>query len=158
MSPILDNIPSIISLEKAPGAIQFTLIGYRDHSTAKDSVIRTTALLVVEYRVAADCAVVLNAATDAMFTILPGSPVSISRFATSTDSTQGPMRFVSNTASINGSSILTARWASGIPALFTKMVTVPKRSYASLSAARMLSRSVISMAIAAAVPPEALIS
>jgi hypothetical protein len=47
ISPILDNMPSIISLAKAPGAIQLTLMGYRDHSTAWASVILTTALLVV---------------------------------------------------------------------------------------------------------------
>ena len=52
-------MPSIISDEKAPGAIALTLIFFADHSTAKASDILTIALLVMEYKDAADCGVVL---------------------------------------------------------------------------------------------------
>src|SRR5581483_5522735 len=51
-SPIREIIPSIISDEKLPGAIEFTLIRYRDHSMDRTSVMRLMAALVIEYRAA----------------------------------------------------------------------------------------------------------
>jgi hypothetical protein len=53
-SPIRAIIPSIISEENAPGAMPFTLIPYRAHSTASASVMRFTAAFVIEYSAAHD--------------------------------------------------------------------------------------------------------
>ena len=48
MSPTRSIIPSIISEENAPGAIPFTLMWKRAHSTASTSVMREMPALVIE--------------------------------------------------------------------------------------------------------------
>ena len=57
----------------------------------------------------------------------PGVSVAISRRATSLASSHGPRTLVSSTASVSSSDILWARWASGMPALLTRMSTVAQR-------------------------------
>lgn len=52
MSPTLSTMPSIISDEKAPGAMTLTLMLNFAHSTANASVIRMTAALLIELRAA----------------------------------------------------------------------------------------------------------
>ena len=47
-SPMRSSMPSIISEENAPGAMAFTLMWKRDHSTASASVMRTIADFVTE--------------------------------------------------------------------------------------------------------------
>ena len=70
-----------------------------------------------------------------MLTIRPPRLASISRLATSVASSHGPRRLVSSTASTSSSDILCARWASGMPALLTRMVTSPTSASAVSSAA-----------------------
>ncbi len=88
----------------------------------------------------------------------PGSSAAISRRATSQDSTNGPRRLVPNTVSMSSMDILWARWASGTPALLTRIVTVPSARSACSTTSRMLSVSVMSRRMPTARPPAASIS
>ena len=55
----------------------------------------------------------------------PGDGAAMSRRATSQARTKGPRRFVPMTWSMSSFDILVAYWASGMPALLTRMVTRP---------------------------------
>ena len=86
----------------------------------------------------------------------PGASVAISRLATSLASSHGPRTLVSSTASVSSSDILWARWASGMPALLTRMSTVPRASVASATTAAICSASVTSRAIGSTHAPAGL--
>jgi hypothetical protein len=82
-----------------------------------------------------------------MLTMRPGDPAAMSRRATSQARMYGPRRLVPRTWSIKSIRILWARCASGTPALFTAMVTVPTAFSASSTAAMTASASVMSILI-----------
>ena len=85
--------------------------------------------------------------------IRPGRSAAINRRATSQARMYGPRRFVSRTRSISSVDILWARSASGTPALFTAIVTVPAASSARPTTDTMSSASVMSSRSGTAVPP-----
>ena len=89
-----------------------------------------------------------------MFTMRPGFSAAIRRRATSHDSTYTARTFVSSTASISSSDILWARCASGMPALFTRIVTVPNAASAASTAPAMAVASLTSSGTLTAVPPD----
>ena len=83
----------------------------------------------------------------------PGCSAASRPRATSLASSHGPRRFVSSTASVSSSDILWARWASGMPALLTRMSTRPSASLAWATAWVIDSASVTSRAIGTHSPP-----
>ena len=65
---------------------------------------------------------------------------------------------VSITSSISSSDILCARWASGMPALLTRMVTSPNAASAASTAPAMALASLTSRGTLTADPPDSVIS
>ena len=115
------------------------------------------AIFDTEYN-AAPLPLYVNAPTDEMFTMRPGRSAAMSPRATSLARSHGPRTLVSSTASVSSSDILCARWASGMPALLTRMSTRPSASFACATAWTIDSSSVTSSAIGTHVPPSRSIS
>ena len=85
----------------------------------------------------------------------PGPLRAMHRRATSHDSTHGPRTLVSSTRSTKSMGIFTAYWASGMPALLTRIDTGPSTSSALATAATQASASVTSRAMGTHTPPSA---
>ena len=151
------SMPSIISEANAPGAMQFTLMLNGAHSLASASVMRFTAVLVTAYSDAPP-PLVTNPAIEEMLTMRPGCLSLMRRRANSHEISHGARRLVPSTASTSSVDILVANCASGIPALFTRMSTVPTSASMRSNAADSAASSRTSSGIAIALPPCALMS
>ena len=101
---------------------------------------------------------VWKAAIEAILTIRPGNFSCMSFLATSHDKIYGPVKLVPITVSISSSDCFTAHWASGMPALFTRVVIVPNCPSTAATASLMVTLSLISIGTTAQIPPSDSIS